>query len=472
MHVQLIKRLETLDFSGKGEAFVESMYITPLLACLGYDAHRDYEVIRHGDDGSSFKLKYPPVEKGAVRVKHYTPDYIPTIRKKAFWIIEAKSPKDIADPLDYQYVVQGLQYCIHPEIQAKYLLISNGTVSAVYDAHGAVFLEKDVYQPVLEFQCSELSQRWSAIYDLLSVEKLRTRIEMDVKAMYDKLSLSSLDKNYPSQLLGSIGASEREHSRNIEKHVFALQAEGMSREKAKWCQKMSELTAAEIFARMDNPLPGGTSEAQYFVQKSLAEGKRPADILSQLVSGFERQCIFRKEQTFVAVCALHQQTGDATTREAARSFLDKYKDVDLPLVNQVECAFLRITRKISILTLYPELRTRISNALQSAPELVRFVQSPSPLQMSYAAELQMHWAMFQQFSRLPEDKLPPLLDGLLSAEARIDPEFKSARSKQAGSEIQLCGFEYYGLGGRHYPFRNIMHNLGIERRPDLASHRP
>ena len=70
MQVKMIKQLETLDFSGKGEAFVESMYITPLLALLGYDAHRDYEVIRHGDDGSSFKLKYPPVEKGAVRVKH------------------------------------------------------------------------------------------------------------------------------------------------------------------------------------------------------------------------------------------------------------------------------------------------------------------------------------------------------------------------------------------------------------------
>src|ERR1017187_4556171 len=182
-----LRQLETLAVTGKGEAFVESRFITPLLEYLGYEAHKDYDVRRHGDDGASFKLRYPPVEKGAVKVRHYSPDYIPTIRKKMFWIIEAKSPKDVPHPFDGKYIVQGLQYCIHPEIQAKYMLLTNGLVSAVYDAQGAVFFEGDIYTPVLEFKTSELSQRWSEIYQLLSVETLRTRIEVDLKAMYDKM---------------------------------------------------------------------------------------------------------------------------------------------------------------------------------------------------------------------------------------------------------------------------------------------
>src|ERR1700722_20107047 len=136
-----LAELEAIDFAGKAEAFVESRFLTPLLECLGYETHRDHEVIRHGDDGSSFKLNYPPVETGAKRVKHYNPDYVPTIRKQLFWIIEAKSPKDVAYPFDTKYLVQGLQYCIHPEIQAHYLLVSNGLVSCLFDAHGAVFLE-------------------------------------------------------------------------------------------------------------------------------------------------------------------------------------------------------------------------------------------------------------------------------------------------------------------------------------------
>jgi hypothetical protein len=115
-----LSELEILDFTGKGEAFVEARFLTPLLASLGYETHKDYEVVRHGDEGSAFKLHYPPVEKGAQRVKHYNPDYVPTIRKKMFWIIEAKSPKDVAYPFEAKYLVQGLQYCIHPEIQAKW----------------------------------------------------------------------------------------------------------------------------------------------------------------------------------------------------------------------------------------------------------------------------------------------------------------------------------------------------------------
>jgi hypothetical protein len=190
----ILQELAALDFSGKGEAFVESRFLTPLLSCLGYETHKDYEVLRHGDDGSAFKLHYPPVEKGAQRVKHYNPDYVPTIRKKMFWIIEAKSPKDVAYPFEAKYLVQGLQYCIHPEIQAKYLLVSNGAHSAVYDAHGAVFFEKEIYEPIFEFQSSDLIHRWDEIFNLLSVETLRARIEADLKAMYDKLCARSTSR--------------------------------------------------------------------------------------------------------------------------------------------------------------------------------------------------------------------------------------------------------------------------------------
>jgi hypothetical protein len=55
---QILQELEALDFDGKGEAFVESRFLTPMLACLGYETHRDYEVVRYGDDGSAFKLHY------------------------------------------------------------------------------------------------------------------------------------------------------------------------------------------------------------------------------------------------------------------------------------------------------------------------------------------------------------------------------------------------------------------------------
>jgi hypothetical protein len=243
----ILSKLEALDFDGRGEDFVESRFLTPLLECLGYEIHKDYEVKRHGDDGSAFKLQYPPVENGAVKVKHYIPDYIPTIRKKAFWVMEAKSPT-LPFPFKGKILVQGFQYCIHPEIQAKYLVVSNGSFSAVYDAHGSVFLGKDIYEPILTFRSSEIGVRWPEIYDLLSTEKLRTQIETDIKSMYDKLCLSSLDESYPAALIRRIGASGVGHSYKIKRHVAELEMNAFTQKITAWQAEMERLDSNEVFA--------------------------------------------------------------------------------------------------------------------------------------------------------------------------------------------------------------------------------
>jgi hypothetical protein len=36
-----------------------------------------------------------------------------------------------------------------------------------------------------------------------------------------------------------------------------------------------------------------------------------------------------------------------------------------------------------------------------------------------------------------------------------------------GEQLQLLGFEIYGKDARHYAFRGILHNYGIEKRPDI-----
>jgi hypothetical protein len=67
-----------------------------------------------------------------------------------FWIIEAKSPKGVKYPFDIKYLVQGLQYCIHPEIQAQYLLVSNGLASSLFDAHCHAALKSRILIRTLE----------------------------------------------------------------------------------------------------------------------------------------------------------------------------------------------------------------------------------------------------------------------------------------------------------------------------------
>lgn len=460
---QTLQALIALDFESKGEAFVEQKFLTPFLECLGYETHKDYEVIRHGDDGSGFKLKHPPVEKGARPVKTYNPDYIPLIRKKMFWIIEAKSPKDVSYPFADNYMIQGLQYCVHPEIQAKYLVVTNGRHTAIHDAHGSVFMEKDLYAPVLVFEVKELLKKWPEIYEILSVETLRNRIEADIKSMYDKLCLSSLDKKYPDKLLRRIGADTNEHAKAIERHVVKLYIEGMSRETEQWRKDIEGLRAREILELMELPLRPGESEANYYVPKALVAGVSPEDVFKSITWDFDRQSIFRKEQSVVAAAVLYNQTADQAVKARLHGFFDQVRDYTLPPLNQVECAMLRLARKRFVLSVYPAVRERVEATLKDAPELIRLVRPPTVLDWTYAAELGLHAQIFTALRRMPDEGLSRWLAVLLKLEADIEPQFREAYKKLPEGERHIAGFEIYGLGERHYGFKNILINMQIDQ---------
>jgi hypothetical protein len=456
-----LKKLQQLNFEGRGESFVESNFLTPLLECLGYETHKDYEVRRHGDEGMSFKLRYPPVDKGAQKVRNYSPDYMPTIRKKLFWVIEAKSPRGVSAPFDDQYLVQGLQYCIHPEIQAPYLFVTTGLASSVYDAHGSVFLDAAVYKPILEFRSDEVLSRWPEIYGLLGVEKIRCRIEQQLKLMYDKLSLSSLDRDYPAVLLKRIGASAGENAKTIERTVNRLFVEGMDRAKADWIEYMSGLNLDATYASMDDPAATGHTQVHFVFAKSRGRGEPDSEVFRRLTENFDRQNIFRKVQSFHGVAILFVRTSDLEIKAAAEEFLRTYREAELPLLNQVECAILRLTRKGNVLFLYPELRPHIATVLESSPEIKRYVDPLNSYNLTYAGEIDQHHRTFEILKGRPEEQLAPLLKMLLDREARVNDDFWKAREKLPNSEKQTLGFEIYGEGGRHHAFKNILRELGI-----------
>jgi hypothetical protein len=454
-----IKLLEILDFNEKGESFVETCFLTPLLECLGYEAHKDYEVIRHGDEGSAFKLRYPPVEKGAKKIKgkQYNPDYIPTIRKKAFWIVEAKSPTDVVYPFVAQYLVQGFQYCIHPEIQAKYLVLTNGLDTAVYDVYGAVFLEREMYEPICEFRSSEIAQKWPEIYELLSVEKLRTRIEADLKVMYDKLCLSSLDQSYPRTLIRRIGASGDDNSRKIKEHVRRLELEEFVRRSEVLKAHKAELDADRAFDLMGQP--NGWAGV-IFVEKCLADGRSPIEIFSKLTHDFDRQAIFRKLQSFAGVCALFNGAHDESIKTSLFNFLDKHRDIDLSLLNQVECAFIRVLRKRLIISAFPTLEEQIRTELQLVPELTRFVLPPTGFQESLRFEVSAHNAKFGQLLALSDCELRAELQRLEQIEVSLGPALEMAsKDSILYRETSFTWFQDYGEGGKHFGFKNIFLNL-------------
>ena len=251
------KTLEYLDFNDKGENYVRENFVVPLLKCLGYDNHKDYEVKRDGDAGISLKLKSPPVERGAKKVKSFNPDYMPTIRKKCFWIIEAKTARDLKYPFDDNFIMQGLQYCIHPEIRAKYLVLTNGLYTNVYDSFSRIYDGGDIYEPILTFCNTEISLKWNEIYQLLSAEKIRKFIEDDVLNMYEKVVSSSLDYEYPQRMLNRIEEISKDASLSISEHISRLRYEVVMQSLQNQQKENAVSSIEDLDFQMDLPLIGG-----------------------------------------------------------------------------------------------------------------------------------------------------------------------------------------------------------------------
>ena len=352
-------------------------------------------------------------------------------------------------------------------------MVTNGLWSAIYDVHGAVFFEKDIYDPVLAFQAADLLKRKEEIFDLLSVERLRSRIEIDLKAMYDKLCLSSLDRNYPGRLLQLVGSSSGENARQIEKHVNQLYVEDMETDELEWLQRMEQLTPDEIYSLMDLPLRSfPLNQAKFYVRRSLSSGVSDHELFDRLTGDFEQQGIFRKLQSFMGLVELFFQTSSEEIKSSCRSFFDTQKDAELPILTQVECALLRITRKIVLIYYFPVQREKIAQQLRTAPELVRFVSPPTAWDGIYPWELDQNRIFRRKLWLLLPADLPKLLEQLEKTEATLEHGYRAANAALREDERMMCGFDTYGVGRKHYGFKSILIQLGFEPRTDLSPPAP
>lgn len=117
-----------LDFTTWSEADIREDFIAPLLAVLGYSKGTVHDVLRE----ESLTLTKPYHRVGRKRISI---DYVPTVRLRKFWIIEAKpgTPRK----MDFGDFLQAHLYAIHPEIRARYIVLTNGWEIRVYDAVSA-----------------------------------------------------------------------------------------------------------------------------------------------------------------------------------------------------------------------------------------------------------------------------------------------------------------------------------------------
>lgn len=172
--IEKLQELSQLDFSTMNETDVREEYITPLLTLLGYKKNSDYEVERE----ETSDLIDMSINIGSKRLKL---DYKFNIRKKYFWLIEAKTGKD--KEITRENIAQAYLYSLHPDINCRFFAVCNGWYFNLYDRNLWLFknANTDIFTPVLQIKHEELNKEtFDKLYSFLGSSEIIFKIKEDI----------------------------------------------------------------------------------------------------------------------------------------------------------------------------------------------------------------------------------------------------------------------------------------------------
>lgn len=278
------------DFSGWKEPDIREDFIAPLLGVLGYAKGTVAGILRE----QTFKLSEPYHRIGRDSIKI---DYIPTLRMKGFWIMEAKpgDPKQI-EPGDF---LQAHFYAIHPEVKALLIVLANGWSVSVYDALTISSWDR----PLVDCTRETCEQTFETLRDLVGarsmLDKQRSRLLFHVANSFaveiDGRDVASFIRNM-QQLAQSIEPAVRENARKFQMAAFREEQE---RERKRFeTESIDTLLHVDMDIPTDiRPIPAeGVAKRILFLE----QGER-CKALQQLVSNCwsRRHCLFRVNTLYV-----------------------------------------------------------------------------------------------------------------------------------------------------------------------------
>jgi hypothetical protein len=183
--LQELERLSKLKFSTYTEADVREEYLMPILTLLGYRKDLDYSVSRE----KTFKLNNLFLQVGSTEVRL---DYICSIRKEYFWLIDAKKGKckDPTKPpkIRDEDVSQTYFYSLHPTINCKYFVVSNGWYLNVYDRDEI----NNSKNPILSIAHTEIKDRFYELDNILAATQLIPHIKAKLLSNIEKVLSSEV----------------------------------------------------------------------------------------------------------------------------------------------------------------------------------------------------------------------------------------------------------------------------------------
>ncbi|QHS58378.1 hypothetical protein [Chitinophaga agri] len=177
---QELKRLSLIDLSDYSEADIREEFLVEVCKILGYRKEKDYSVSRE----ESFHLNPLFLSVGSKRIKL---DYLCSLRKQYFWIMDAKDGrcvnKSLPPVIDKSEVAQAHFYALHPEINCRYFVVSNGWYTNLYDRD----LLDEVCTPLVSIPQREIANRFMELDQYIGATQILPMIKARLLDQIEKV---------------------------------------------------------------------------------------------------------------------------------------------------------------------------------------------------------------------------------------------------------------------------------------------
>ncbi len=290
-----IRRWKAHDFSKWNESDVREDLIAPLLAHLGYAKGTLHDILR--EESVSLSQAYHRVGRKRIVI-----DYVPTVRLRSFWIIEAKpgAPRE----MDFGDFLQAHLYAVHPEIGAHYIVLCNGWELRVYESQTARSWD-DTLLVCNQANCDEV---FPELLNTLGRQSLTKRLRQRVLATLEESLASEIDVSAAASLRTEVNSIIRAATPVIDKNARELKSAAYKQAEAEEQQRISEADNKSLMIMMDIPTHGQLQVAREFSRRVIdakpEEQNRMIDRLAMTYRG-RPHAIFRVNSAFIC-CRLLQ----------------------------------------------------------------------------------------------------------------------------------------------------------------------
>ncbi|CEI72942.1 type I restriction enzyme HsdR N-terminal domain-containing protein [Romboutsia hominis] len=442
---------EKTDFSMWNESDIREEFIAPLLNILGYSKRTVNDIIRE----KSLKLNTPFHRIGRKKIQI---DYIPTIRLKSFWIIEAKPGNE--RNMGNGDLLQAHLYAIHPEVQVPLIVLCNGWELKIYDSATIT----DWSKPILDINKYNCRDKFEELKYALSAESIlefqRGRIIQNIKNTFsveiDIKNLNDFEMKF-NRMCIDLKKDIKNNERELEKKHWDERV-------LKYKKRLKEESDKGLIIKMDILGKHMLHAADEYIKRIKESDRlRQIELINILVTYYRGapHSIFRVNFLYILLellksdikvdGTLYFKTIDQLIEEVALSNISYHKESEFHnVLAHLENTCCRISKKIAIKVYMDLVKDKIKNIKKNMSKEDLIKDNPTvsaemiKLISIYAENL---WRLFSNFKNT--DLMWEGIWLLEDYEIQID---NLQDKKYPNNDGDLLFFESYGRG---YDILNI-----------------